>query len=116
VGVTLTDFDVHGSALVHPHGEHGVLEHNSNLVQQLLLQGCTVELLPSVSRRRSNIHQNTHRRRPIVPPVPLRELSCSSKEAALFCLARLLTMCYSLGFTCLKKNQFSENWWICIIL
>lgn len=41
----LTYFNVNDSAAVHPHGKHGICEHHSDLIQQLLLQRGTVEFL-----------------------------------------------------------------------
>ena len=69
--MTLTDFDVDASALVNPHWKHSVLEHNSNLVQQLLLQGCTVKLLPSVSQHEVTIIKTHIHRKPIGPYIAL---------------------------------------------
>ena len=44
-GLTLTYLDVDCCVAVHPHRKHSILENNSDLIQQLLLQRCTVELL-----------------------------------------------------------------------
>lgn len=51
IGLTLTYLDVDDCVAVHPHRKHGVLENNSDLIQQLLLQRCTVELLGGVGHR-----------------------------------------------------------------
>lgn len=45
IGLTLTYLNVDGCVAVHPHRKHSILENNSDLIQQLLLQRCTVELL-----------------------------------------------------------------------
>lgn len=45
IALTLTYLNVNDSVAVHPHGKHGVCEHHSDLIQQLLLQRGTVEFL-----------------------------------------------------------------------
>lgn len=42
---TLTYLNVDGCVAVYPHRKHGILEDHSDLIQQLLLQCSTVELL-----------------------------------------------------------------------
>lgn len=48
IALLLTYLNVNDSVAVHPHGEHCICEHHSDLVQQLLLQCSTVEFLQGV--------------------------------------------------------------------
>lgn len=45
IALILTYLNVNDSVAVHPHRKHGICEHHSDLIQQLLLQCGTVEFL-----------------------------------------------------------------------
>lgn len=53
--LTLTYLDVDGCVAVHPHRKHSILENHSDLIQQLLLQCGTVELLVVVIHRKQMV-------------------------------------------------------------
>lgn len=48
IALILTYLNVNDSVAVHPHGKHSISEHDSDLIQQLLLQCGTVELLGGI--------------------------------------------------------------------
>lgn len=55
IALILTYLNVNDSVAVHPHRKHGICEHHSDLIQQLLLQCGTVEFLGGIwSQRKMN--------------------------------------------------------------